>query len=400
MRPRLYRTALLALVIASGSLPAQTWKQKSSMPGAARDAAICFTIGSKIYVGGGAGKDFYSYDPAADRWTKLADIPGVAAYRAFGAGFAIGELGYIGFGYDGDGSSVTLKNDLWQYDPAADRWTRKAGFPGVPRDGVTAFAVDGKAYVGGGSDNQVLYDDFYQYDPAADRWTQKHSLPTGAVIFQGTFTIGSDAYIVGGAGASESADFYRYDAEGDTWQQLAPFPGSLRQAAVAFSLDGKGYVGFGQHDYKTVYNDFYRYDPMTDTWESAGIFPTMTGRAWASATTVGNRAYVGLGWDLGSSDYQKDWWELSASMVSGVEIETTSGAASVAPNPVVDRFTLRMPGAGSGRMSLTDAVGRDVLSREISGESETVDCTALAPGLYLLRAQRGGNVMVKKIVKE
>lgn len=69
-------------------------------------------------------------------------------------------------------------------------------------------------------------------------------------------------------------DFWEYDAEENTWTQKAEFPNGGRLGAKGFSLNGKGYVGYGYfimpyganaggNDYKP---DLYEFDPLANTW--------------------------------------------------------------------------------------------------------------------------------------
>src|SRR6185312_14023072 len=105
----------------------------------------------------------------------------------------IGSKGYIGFGQDGSQSNV--KKDLWEYDPTANTWTKKADCPGVARDGSSVFVLNGKAYLCGGDDAQDnLLSDFYSFDPTTNTWTQLDDLPN-AVIFPATFSIGQYGYL-------------------------------------------------------------------------------------------------------------------------------------------------------------------------------------------------------------
>lgn len=46
---------------------------------------------------------------------------------------------------------------------------------------------------------------------------------------------------------------------------MSDFPGEARNNAIAFVLNGKGYVGLGTNS-TTMFKDFYEYDPATDTW--------------------------------------------------------------------------------------------------------------------------------------
>ncbi|MDB5035478.1 MAG: type sorting protein [Chlorobi bacterium] len=400
MKRIFYISAILVACALGGSISAQTWSQKQAMPGGIRDGAMSFSIGSKVYFGAGGGyKDFYEYDPATSKWTKKANIPGVTNERAFCTGFCIGNKGYVGFGYDGN---TNIKNDLWEYDPASDKWTRKTDFPGTHRDGVTCFVIGSNAYIGGGSDNQYLFGDFYEYNPAADTWTRKADLPTGPIIFQATFNIGQFGYTVGGGGSvDESAETWRYDPVKDEWAQMSDFPATPRQCAVGFALNGLGYTGFGQSGYATVYNDFYSYNPATNTWAAAGTFPEARGRAWATAAVADGRAYMGSGWDLAST-FSRDWWEMNLT-VAGIDNAVAGvNALNIYPNPVSDIVNIQISDInGSGRVSLIDALGREIISRGITGRAslETLDVSGLASGVYLVKVESGYSSTIAKLVK-
>src|SRR5450432_1164123 len=83
---------------------------------------------------------------AQDIWTQKADFGGGS--REFAVGFSIGSKGYLGTGRD---NTETLKNDLWEYDPAANTWTQKANFGGTPRYFAVGFAIGDKGYIGTGT---------------------------------------------------------------------------------------------------------------------------------------------------------------------------------------------------------------------------------------------------------
>src|SRR5205823_2846144 len=100
---------------------------------------------------------------------------------------------------------------------------------------------------------------------------------------------------------------------------VASFPGSARSGAVAFTLNGKGYVGNG---YNIVngsnhpLRDFWEFDPAggtAGTWKRIADFgsPNVlaqdtvgTRRYGCGAFTVQNRAFVGWGVDVNNFDYK------------------------------------------------------------------------------------------------
>lgn len=79
------------------------------------------------------------------------------------------------------------------------------------------------------------------------------------------------------------------------WQALASFPGLGRINAVAFAVNGKGYVTTGATKYNGVFpNDLWEYDPATNKWTRKANFPGNT-RYFSFSFVMDNKAYVGGG---------------------------------------------------------------------------------------------------------
>lgn len=132
------------------------WDLSTEFPGAPRFNPVSFSIGTKGYIGTGYSngqylKDFWQFDSQTNSWTRKTDLPGEG--RNFASGFVIGSKGYIGTGSNGINQSIKL-NDLWEYDPASNNWTRKTDFKGAARDKAFSFSLIGSGYIGNGNDYQ------------------------------------------------------------------------------------------------------------------------------------------------------------------------------------------------------------------------------------------------------
>ena len=179
-------------------------------------------------------------------------------------------------------------------------WDKMGDFAGFPRDGAVGFVINNGindiAYVGTG------------YNFASNKFYQ---------------------------------DFWKYDPTSDSWYGVAAFPGEARTGAVAFQLNGKGYVGLGYNLLNGSTNplsDFWQYDPTVGAggqWKRIADFgytsnqldTTVTARFGSGAFTVNNRAFVGWGQDINAYNY-KDLWEYDA----------------------VNNVWIQRPGAGSKRI--------------------------------------------------
>jgi len=252
-----------------------TWSQKADFPGGGRNAAVGFSIGNKGYVGTGSDasatehtKDFWEYDPATNAWTRKADFP--SDPRTVATGFSIGNKGYIGLGRSAD--FAQYYNDFWEYDPATDTWTRKADFAGTSRYATSSFTIGTKGYIGTGtdkSDGQFTYrNDFWEYDQSTNTWTKKADFPGSPRELATAFSIGAIGYIGTGYDGTLKNDFWAYNPSTNMWTQRLNFAGTAREMAAGFSIGQHGYIATG---YATdgLHNDLWKYSDKITYYRDA-----------------------------------------------------------------------------------------------------------------------------------
>jgi N-acetylneuraminic acid mutarotase len=288
------------------------WRPAAAFGGPPTWFSAAFTIGDKAYVGTGydAKNEFWQYDPGRDAWTRKADHPG--KIRGAAVAFSIGEKGYLGLGY-GDEDRFS---DLWEYDPSADHWTQKASLPSAVRDHCGVFAIGSKAYIFGGmtckGDDCHGLKEVWEYDPRADRWTRKSDMPE-AVVWSAYFVLNGKGYI-GAGGQRQQAivkNFWEYDPQADRWMRKTEFPGAVRFRAVGFSINGKGYIAMGTEEMgptsAVVSNDVWEYDPQTNAWTPK---PAFAGPARGAAVgfVLGSRVYIGTGMNSRRELLRDFWW--------------------------------------------------------------------------------------------
>ena len=158
------------------------------------------------------------YDPVSDTWEQKADMPNP---RWGAAGAAVPGKGkiYI-FGGATDFTHKESTTEVDEYDTKTEIWTPKAKIQRPVHNFAAAFVNSGKIYVmggekwkgkggvkGGGNDPElVFYDDVWEYDPEVDKWSRMESMPTARGSF-GTAVADGKIYIMGGwnggAGAQE-----------------------------------------------------------------------------------------------------------------------------------------------------------------------------------------------------
>ncbi|MEO8148824.1 MAG: PKD domain-containing protein [Bacteroidia bacterium] len=308
MKQLILSTIILLLFINCCFAQQYTWLQKASFPGTIRGAAVGFAIGDTGYVGTGFNtattffNDFFKWDKTTNTWSPIASLPASARYAA--VAFSIGNYGYVGTGWS---STLSQLADFWRYDPTTNSWTAIATFPGNPRYTSSVCVVNGKAYFGLGY--QPLFNDVWEYDPVANSWTQKANFPGGPRQSAVAFALGNYAYFLTGNNGSNKSDMYRFDPATNTWIQKSNFPGAARYGAVAMEINGKAVVGTGG-DGSSFFTDFYEYDAATDTWCQLPNLPA-PGRRHVAQFSIGNKSYLATGVTSASGIGVDDLWELT-----------------------------------------------------------------------------------------
>ena len=296
----------------------------------ARDGAASFIINNKLYVGTGSEKaDLWEYDAVTNGWLQKANLP--APGRSYAVGFTIGNKGYIATGTRRrTPESImhdSLMRDVWEYDPTADNWTKKADFGGAPRARAVAFVLNKKAYLGSGenvgsygftSDLVIrVASDFWTFDPVADKWQQVADIPMrrmNAIAFSnnGSGFVGTGFYNTytrsyGLANrwvypGDNLQDLWAYDPASNTWVKKSDFPGGKRMGMSVFTIGDSTYTIAGAQVTNKLWpsasdilkKEVWAYNNVTDTWVQKPDFPSGQRRyTIAAATAV--KAYVGTG---------------------------------------------------------------------------------------------------------
>ncbi len=377
------------------------WTRVADFGGSARQFATAFSIDTLGYVGLGGDStgmptDFWNYYPATDTWSTIHPFP--LGGRTSPIAFSNNSFGYVGSGYD----SSYFKGDLFRYNPAVDSWFYVVGnwlgsFPA--RTEAVAFAIGDLGYittgVGGAS---VYYNDLMHYSMSSDTFairTPGNTLPNprfGAVAFS------LNGYGYMGLGIDDSTyynDFWKYDPIGNAWTQEADFGGTPRFGSVAFSVCNYGYVGLGEDLNSTYRQDFWRYDPTSNSWTFQNHFPG-TGRRSAVAFTVNNMAYIGTGWD--ANGRTKDFYRFSCDSTSGIpDITQNSASSALFPNPNNGCFEVEydLQNQNFGELIVTDINGKNIATYPLPNSKGNlkINQSGLKNGIYFYSIKSGNSTL-------
>ncbi len=408
-KPQMKKFFLLLILCNTINVKADYWTQKAAFPGTLREGPICFVIGEKGYVGcgytgfGNMVNDFWEYDRLANNWTQKANFGGIA--RCYGAGFSINGKGYGGFGMNTNYVSIA---DLWEYNPLTDSWASKAYFNGGGRHYPCAVAANGKGYLTTGSVFSggpiSFFNDLWEYDPVTDTWTQKNNLPGLAREAAAAFSIGNKIYIGTGTDGLFLNDFWEYDISTAAWTQKTNVPGGLRADGCGFSIGNFGYIGFGEITGSTTFvNDFWQYNPALNSWMQKTGLPA-SGRDEPAFFAITNKGYVGLG-GAGGINMFNDFWEYTPDTASGInEFELSNADIHISPNPAKEEFMiygLPVTVNKTYELKVFDSNGKVVLTKLIAIDNRqlsTVNCKLLPTGIYFVQVSDGENRVVKKLL--
>ncbi len=156
-------------------------------------------------------------------------------------------------------------------------------------------------------------------------WTQKQDFGGSARVGAVAFSINGKGYLgTGGDLYGERKDFWEYDPVSDTWTQKADFGGSARYFAAGFAVGEKGYIGTGRTDDYHVVQDFWEYDPTGNIWSQRPDFPA-SAREGAVAFSIGSYGYLGTGNLANGSTLKKDFWSYDPAINQWSQIASYGG---------------------------------------------------------------------------
>jgi|GEM_PF-3723570 len=195
------------------------WSQLKDFPDISITNGINVTINKEGYLFGGLInkkrfiRSVWKYNPVNDTWIKLKDMPKNGNGRAFGTGFSIGDLAYVGLGTD---ESQNF-NDFWVYNAFDDTWEKVSDFTISARIGALGISHNGKGYIlmGRNSDTKVSYNEIWKYNGINKNWSALPILPIDDYLSDpAKFIIGNELYLISGKNKGKnSSSFWSLNLE-------------------------------------------------------------------------------------------------------------------------------------------------------------------------------------------
>lgn len=254
-----------------------SWTEMKPFPGLARVNAMAEVVNGKAYVGlgydidkpvytNGNLFDLWMYDPNDNSWTKKAGLDSLKTTATNACvSFVFENKIYIGFGFNSNG----FTQEFWLFNPEqgeSGKWSRLNDFPGSGRSGAVLCTNNDHIFCGTGYNTYNLTD-WWEYFPVSDSWKQLKFIPdmgrenATALSVNNRFFVATGRNFGGSfSGGYFKSDILEYNPTTNFWFKIGDLPGEARENAISFSIEGKGYIGFGGNDTK-VLNDFWSFEP-------------------------------------------------------------------------------------------------------------------------------------------
>lgn len=231
----------------------------------------------------------YVFDPASNTWTAKGPMP-IPAHHIMTTAVKGKIYVFGGFVKPQTGAGWQPTSNSWAYDPATERWEKLAPLP-TPRGAGWAVEMAGKIYVIGGAQAnvrgnptatllpdtpQLVLGTVEEYDSAANSWRTCAPMPTPRNHLLAA-AVGGKIYAIGGRIASAritSADDTNvievYDPATDQWTDAGRAP--IRRSGMAGGVyQGKIYVAGGEYQDWEGAKAFWAvesFDPSTGRWDT------------------------------------------------------------------------------------------------------------------------------------
>jgi|GEM_PF-1647692 len=293
---------------ATGTL---SWSTKTK--GFARAESLSAVVGEKLYVLGGyingkylSAPRFDVYDPAANKWTQLPDMPQGLTH----AGCATdGRYIYVAGGYSVNSpgtKQVFAVNNVRRYDTQNGNWTTLPNLPAARGGGSMAIVHNELIFIGGSDINRADKADVWELhlDDIDNGWRAKASLPEARNHFAAV-SYNDAIYAIGGqtgqdAGSVFKRSVYKFNEDANIWTKMADLINQPRShiAYASFVHNGKIIVAGGETDSGTPnkpknLNNVEQYDPATNKWSS--LKPLPAARTSGVAGSFGDKIIYATG---------------------------------------------------------------------------------------------------------
>ena len=259
-----------------------SWQPAASAP-VGRHEAIGIAAHGKLYAFGGftpnlsQRSDAWSFDPAANKWQQLADLPEPMTH---GSAALDGDKIYVAGFFEGEDHFGDGSQNVWVYDISENKWSAGPRLP--TRQGAAVLVKAGRNlhFFGGLVPGRVANSkDHWVWNLDNGReWTRAAAMPNPKDHLAAV-ELGGKIYAIGGEHlgndiTNNQSDVHVYDPKTNAWKKLAslPIPWSHHTSSTVV-VDGKILVIAGETNGRVHLKRVMQYDPRTDKWSELNGLP-------------------------------------------------------------------------------------------------------------------------------
>jgi len=249
-----------------------------------------------------------------DVWVERDPLP--VEGRGRGAVFMLSDRIYMTCGRK-DADGLVFLKETWEYNITSHRWFQadSVSFPGDNRLDPVAFVIGDFAYVGTGLQTlAIVHKDFYRFSAESKTWTKIATPDDNFEERYGAIAFGIDGkgYVIGGlidGGRIRTRNVWQYNPENDSWQQKNGFPIPIN-LGISIVGNNRVFAGFGETS--DSYRKLWEYNIDKDEWDEFTTLPDETEiNKIYSGVIVQNTIYVvdekNIIWALDINDETKTW---------------------------------------------------------------------------------------------
>lgn len=172
------------------------------------------------------------------------------------------------------------------------------------------------------------------------------------------------------------------------WTKKKDFTGLKRERAIAFSINGKGYIGTGVDTADVVHKDLWEYNPTLNTWTQKADIASV--RRNAIAFAINDKGYVGTGMDSAFVGTGKGISGKKMSMYVYTPYAVLSNnennleSINVFPNPIEDKINLTLNSTDTKYVSIVNINGKIISHQKTNYSQLTINRNNQPSGIYFL----------------
>ena len=273
--------------------------------------------GEKTFYWRAYAKNSYGYDYGKVQSFKTPAIwerkDSLTAYnRGKGVVFSVNDKIYITCGELEWGHIPA--NNTWEYNITENNWKEVLPFPSDGRINPVYFTIGNTAFIGTGLTPQlVARKDFYLFNPAiaSKVWTEITTPDNFDARYEAiAFSLNGKGYVIGGLSTDRKAlsDVWQYDPENNLWKKINNFPVNF-YGGISISGNNRVFAGFGETEesQKTL----WEYNEEADHWTEFAFLPKEINTKIYSGVIVKKTIYIvdekNTIWTLNTEDDTKTW---------------------------------------------------------------------------------------------